>query len=107
VDRLPALFRENGVDAPDPRRIPWPIFRALVPVLSRVGPEKQRTLFKNLPHFLEYLGSRLDFANGETRVLLNSIGVPRPPMEEALPAVVRYYLDGWKARRAGPVQSGV
>lgn len=107
VDRLPALFRENGVPTPDPRRIPWPIFRAMVPLLARVGPEKQRTQFRNLPHFLGYLKSRLDFGNRETRALLSAADVSRPSMDEALPAVVRYYLDLWKTGRAGRVQTGV
>lgn len=107
VDQLPVLFRENGVDAPAPRRIPWPLFRALVPVLSRVGPEKQRTQFKNLPHFLEYLGSSLDFSNTDTTALLGPLGLSRPPMERTLPAVVRYYLEWWKARRSNKFQTGV
>jgi len=100
VERLPEFYRENGVAVPDPRRIPWPLFRAMVPVLSRVGPEKQRTQFKNLPHFLEYLGSSLDFSNTETTALLGALGLSRPPMEKTLPAVVRFYLEWWKARRS-------
>jgi nucleoside-diphosphate-sugar epimerase len=101
VERLPGLFRDNGVPTPDPRRIPWPVFRAMVPVLSRVGPQKQRVQFKNLPHFLRYLGSKMVFGNTGTVQTLAEAGVRLPAMDRVLPAIVRFYLAAWKARRAG------
>lgn len=98
VERLPALYRENGVAVRDPRRIPWTLFQAMVPLLARLGPQKQRTQFKNLPHFLSYLGSRLVFDNTRSRQTLEAAGVPLPPVDTVLPSIVRYYLARWKIR---------
>lgn len=90
-DRVRAKLRSLAVTLPPAIPLPTPIFRAALPILRAILPNRRRAL-AGLPLFLDYLQERQMFGNEQTAKLLAEAGIARPAVPEFLDRVVDYYL---------------
>lgn len=88
---LPGLLTAAGLPTPRPHRLPWGLFRALVPPLAWIGPARRRKAFRHLPRFLSYLNEDIYFDNRNARRLLEPAGVLLPDLSDDLPRVMAFY----------------
>lgn len=93
VEDVPRLFTSGGLETPGPRRFPWPLFKAMVPVWAALGPPHRRKAFRHLPRFLSYLKEETYFDNQNARAHLAEAGVLLPAVPHYLPAVITFYLQ--------------
>lgn len=80
-----------------PRYIPRWQLRMLIRIAGTFASAHTRRSLDSLPYFLDYLDEAQLFANQRTTDFFASEGLESPPVEQFLPAILRY----WYARRSG------
>lgn len=98
VADLPRLLSNAGLPTPAPRRFPWALFKALVPLAALAAPAHRRKSFRHLPRFLSYLKEDTFFDNQNAQRLLASEGLSLPNIKNSLGPIIAYYV--FKNRKA-------
>ncbi len=97
-EKVRAAWTSRGRQVPKLRRIDRQLLERLVPLIGAFAGEKTRRALRGLPPVLAYLAEDQGFSNLETAQALGAAGLPVPPVDSYLDAVLGYYLD---ARSAG------
>ena len=85
------FFSARGRRLPRLRTIPPAFVKALLPVVTRMTPERIRRSLAGLPYFLAYLDPPQTFDNIESDAFFSSAGVRVPPVDAYLDKVLMYY----------------
>lgn len=91
--RVRALWAARGRRLPRLHRVDRRWLERLVPLLGRVVGEKSRRALRALPPVLAYLAEDQGFSNQESALTFAAAGLPVPPIDSYLDAVLGYYLD--------------
>ncbi|MBU6256968.1 MAG: SDR family oxidoreductase [Burkholderiales bacterium] len=91
--RVRALWGAHGRRLPRLRRVDRRLLERLVPLIGSVVGEKSRRALRALPPVLAYLAEDQGFANQESALTFAAAGMPVPPIDSYLDAVLGYYLD--------------
>lgn len=86
-------LRDHGVSVPRGRVLPGGWFNTFARITTPLAPKRLRRALATLPIFLDYLSEDQEFANIQTRQLLESASLPLPEADTFLGPVLDYYLD--------------
>lgn len=104
LPRLQAQVRQtwqrHGRTLPTLRRVDRQVLERLVPLVGLFVGAKGRRALKGLPPVLAYLAEDQGFANTETARTMAAAGLPVPPVDSYLGAILDYYLRHHAAPRA-------
>ena len=90
--RVRTSFARSHVRLPTLRTVPVSAFSWAVRAASPFASARTRRAIATLPIFLDYLSEDQDFANQQTRALLESAGIRLPQPKHFLDPVLSYYL---------------
>jgi thioester reductase-like protein len=91
-------WQRHGRALPRLRHIDRRLLERLVPIIGLVGGAKTRRALRGLPPVLTYLAEDQGFANTESARALGAAGLPVPPVESFLDAVLNHYLEARATR---------
>lgn len=86
------LWLQQGRRLPRLHTLPSAWLARLVPVIGALAGAKARRALRGLPPVLAYLAEDQGFANTDSLALLQSAGLPQPPVQPTLDVVLRHYL---------------
>lgn len=90
--RVRRAWQAHGRRLPGLRRVNRSLLERLVPVIGALGGEKARRALRGLPPILAYLAEDQGFANPRSAQAFSAAGLPVPPVDSYLDAVLGYYL---------------
>lgn len=99
--RVRRLWQARGRGLPRLRTIDRGLLRRLIPVIGALTGASTRRALRGLSPVLDYLDEDQGFTNTHTAATLAAAGLPLPPIESYLDAVLGHYLDV-RAARARP-----
>jgi thioester reductase-like protein len=99
-ERVRAEWAASGRRLPSLKRVNRRLLERLVPLIGALAGEKARRALRGLPPVLAYLAEDQAFSNAETSRLLGPAGMPVPPVDSYLGAVLQHYLERRRARYA-------
>lgn len=97
--RVREAWRARGRKLPRLHPIDRRWLERLVPLIGAFSGEKTRRALRGLSPVLAYLAEDQGFSNAQTARVLDAAGLPVPPVDAYLDAVLGYYLD---QRTGGP-----
>lgn len=96
--RVRSLWQARGRPLPRLRTIDRGLLRRLIPVIGALTGASARRALRGLSPVLDYLDEDQGFTNTQTIAALADAGLPVPPIESYLDAVLGHYLDVRAAR---------
>lgn len=96
--RVRSLWQARGRPLPRLRTIDRGLLRRLIPVIGALTGASTRRALRGLSPVLDYLDEDQGFTNTQTIAALAAAGLPVPPIESYLDAVLGHYLDVRAAR---------
>lgn len=96
--RVRSLWQARGRPLPRLRTIDRGLLRRLIPVIGALTGASARRALRGLSPVLDYLDEDQGFTNTQTIAALAAAGLPVPPIESYLDAVLGHYLDVRAAR---------
>ncbi len=91
--RVRRAWQANGRKLPGLRRVNRSLLERLVPLIGALAGAKARRALRGLPPILAYLAEDQGFANTRTAQVFAEAGLPVPPVDGYLDAVLGYYLN--------------
>lgn len=91
--RVRRAWQANGRKLPGLRRVNRSLLERLVPLIGALAGAKARRALRGLPPILAYLAEDQGFANTRTAQVFAEAGLPVPPVDSYLDAVLGYYLN--------------
>jgi thioester reductase-like protein len=85
-------FVGHGRVLPRPVTVPSWLFRAAIPAVGAVAPERDRRALSTLPIFLDYMAEAQSFGNPQTVARLSPAGIRLPDVTALAYRILHFYL---------------